>query len=146
MAEAQEPFQVFALEGLGPGLQINEQLLAVVVVVHALGHVHLKPAQGIAEAAHQGQVHEDVVADRAAQVAGQFRLHGLRTAQAVEGIDLQGPVAGRVDIGVPWHLGDLGDSVLDAHRGHHIGIRAHVGAHHQQVLVARPHPGAEGVE
>ena len=44
---------------------------------------------------------------------------------------------GGFHIGVPWHLDDTGDAVLDLHRGHHIGTAAHhVAAQHQHPPLA----------
>ena len=61
VAEAQEAFEILALEQLPAGIEIDGQALGLVGVEHALGHIHFHATQGIAEMLNGVEIDEDVV-------------------------------------------------------------------------------------
>ena len=60
VAESQEALQGLTLEQLLAGIEIDVQPLAVVHVVHPLGHIHLHPADGIRQPLHGIEVEHQV--------------------------------------------------------------------------------------
>ena len=146
MAETQEALDVLAAQHLAAGLQIDVQVLGVVVVEHALGHIHLQAPQGIPEAPDHRQVDQDVVLHGPTELAAELLLHQLGPAIGQEGIGLEGAVALGGDVGVAGHLDQLGDTVLHPQGVHHIGVAtAHIGAQDHHLLGAGAGPTAERI-
>jgi len=147
VAEAKEALQLLALQQLGAGVEVDDEALAVVHVVHALRYIHFNAAEGIGHLVDGRQIHLEVPLDRLPQQGAHLLLHRRWPDHGVEGIGLEHAVVGGFHIGVARHLGDAGDAVLDLHRCHHIGVSAHhIAAEHQHALLAEAERMEQAVE
>ena len=132
VAVAEEPLQVLAFENLHAGIEVDVEALAVVHVVHALGHIHLNAVEGVGQSLNGAQVHLEVVVHRHVQQLGQFPLHRLRASEGIEGVGLLDAEIRRFDVRIAGHLRELSGAVFHLDREHHIGAAAHrIGPEHQ---------------
>jgi hypothetical protein len=149
VAIPEESLQFLPLQNLQTGVKIDVQPLGIVDVVHALGHIHFHPAEGIGQPGHGIQIHFEMAFDRDRKQSGYLRLGDVGACQAIESVGLEHPVIRGFYVGIPRYLGDAGGVAVDLNGEHDVGVSPHlIGAHHQDETLADAdglHDGGQAV-
>ena len=88
---------------------------------------------------HSAHIHPHIAIHWSIQQAGELLFKGTHAAKCIEGIGFNYAEFGRFHEGVARYLGELGDTVFELHREHHIGVFAHlVCSNHKNAPVAAP--------
>jgi hypothetical protein len=120
--EAQETFQIVTLQHLTARLQIDRQMLCMIFVNHALGHVDLNAAHLIGEPANGREFDNQVVLDGSTKTRRELLLEGVNTSQGIQCVDLYWAILRGFDVGIPWNLGDFRAAPFNPQGGNYISI------------------------